>query len=64
MELVHIDYLTVEAANNSKILKDVNILLVTHHFTWYAQVYLTPNQKANTVAQNSLGQIFCALWFP
>ena len=26
--------------------KDVNILVVTDHFTWYAQTFVTPSQTA------------------
>ena len=33
LELVHIDYLTIEAPTNSKSDKDINILVVTNHFT-------------------------------
>ena len=42
-ELIHIDYLTIEAPKNSRSLKDVNILMITDHFTRYAQAYVTPN---------------------
>ena len=51
MELIHIDYLTIEAPKNSISLKDVNILMITDHFTRYAEAYVTPNQKAATVAK-------------
>ena len=63
MELVHIDYLTIEAPKNSKSLRDVNILIVTDHFTRYAQAYATANQMTNTVAR-TLGLMFCTLWLP
>ena len=33
LELVHIDYLTIEAPENSRNKKDVNVLIVTEHFT-------------------------------
>ena len=58
MELVHIDYLTIEAPKNSKSLKDVNILIVTDHFTWYTQTYITPNQKASTIAKTLWDKFF------
>ena len=38
LELVHIDFLTIEAPKKDK---DVNILVVTDHFTRYAQAYVT-----------------------
>ena len=46
LELVHIDYLTVEAPDNSKSGKDINILVITDHFTRYAQTHVTSSQKA------------------
>ena len=33
MELVHMDYLTIEANQGGK---DIHILVITDHFTWYA----------------------------
>ena len=45
MELVHMDYLTIEGKN-----KDVNILVVTDHFTRFSQVFVTLNQTAATMA--------------
>ena len=47
MELVHIDYLTIESRTSEK---DVNILIVTDHFTHYAQAYITHSQTASVVA--------------
>ena len=35
LELVHIDYLTIEPPSSSKSNKDVNILIITDHFTRY-----------------------------
>ena len=64
MELVHIDDLTIEAPKNSKSLRDVNILIVTDHFTWYAQAYVTLNQKANTVAKTLWDKFFVHYGFP
>ena len=64
MELVHIDYLTIEAPKNSISLKDVNILIVMDHFTRYTQAYVTPNQKANTVAKTLWDKYFVHCGFP
>ena len=64
MELVHIDYLMIEALQNPKNLKDVNILIVTDHFTRYAQANVTPNQKANTVAKTLWNKFFVHYGFP
>ena len=33
LELVHIDYLTIEAPEGSKSDKDINVLVITDHFT-------------------------------
>ena len=64
MEFVHMDYLTIEAPKNSKSLKDVNILIVTDHFTWYTQAYGTPNQKASTIAKTFWDKFFVHYGFP
>ena len=54
MELVHIDYLTIESKTSEK---DVNILIVTDHFTRYAQAYITHSQTASVVV-NTLWERF------
>ena len=46
MELVHMDYLTIEGKD-----KDVNILVVTDHFTRFSQAFVTPNQTAVVTAK-------------
>ena len=51
LELVHIDYLTIEAPANSKSGKDVNVLIIMDHFTRYAQAHITSSQKAPIVAK-------------
>ena len=55
MELVHMDYLTVESG---KANKDVNILVVTDHFTRYAQAFVIPMQTARVVAQTLWDKFF------
>ena len=64
MELVHIDYLTIEAPKNSRSLKDVNVLIVTDHFTHYAQAYVTPNQKVSIVGKTLWEKFFVHYGFP
>ena len=66
LELVHIDYLTIEAPENSRNKRDVNVLIVTEtdHFTRYAQAYVTPNQKAATVAKTLWDRFFVHYGFP
>ena len=43
MELVHMDYLTIEANGGGKY---VHILVIIDHFTWYAQAIITSSQTA------------------
>ena len=49
MELVHMDYLTIEANEGGK---DVHILVITDHFTHYVQTIVTSSQTAKCTAQN------------
>ena len=49
MEVVHMDYLTIEANEGGK---DVHIVVITDHFTWYAQAMVTSSQTAKCTAQN------------
>ena len=64
MELVHIDYLTIEAPTNSKSRKDVNVLIITDHFTRYAQAHITSSQKTPIVAKTPWDQFFVHYGFP
>ena len=56
LELVHIDFLTIESGKTDK---DINILVVTDHFTKYAQAFITHSQTASVVA-NTLWECFFA----
>ena len=64
LELVHIDYLTIEAPSNSKTGKDINIFIITDHFTRYAQAHITSSQKAPVVARTLWDQFFVHYGFP
>ena len=64
LELVHIDYLTIEAPTNSKSGKDINVLIITDHFTRYAQAHMTSSQKAPVVAKTLWDQFFVHYGFP
>ena len=55
MELVHMDYLTIEF-NKQDI--DVNILVVIDHFTRLAHAFVTPTQTASVVAKTLWGNFF------
>ena len=48
LELAHMDFLTIELGKTGK---DVNILVVTDHFTCYGQAFVTPSQTVQVVAQ-------------
>ena len=64
LKLVHIDYLTIEAPSTSKTGKDINILIITDHFTRYAQAHITSSQKAPVVAKTLWDQFFVHYGFP
>ena len=49
MELVHINYWTIEATEGGK---DVHNLVITDHFTRSAQAIVTSLQTAKCTAQN------------
>ena len=61
MELVHIDYLTIES---NKTKKDINILVVTDHFTRLAQAFVTPSQTASVVAKTLWDKFFMYYGIP
>ena len=48
LQLVHLDFLQIGSKKKDK-GKPIYILVVTHHFTRYTQVYVTTNQMAHTV---------------
>ena len=47
--LVHVDFLSIGKQSDSK--KNINVLVITDHFTKYAAAYITPNQTAPVVAK-------------
>ena len=49
MQLVHLDYLTIETNEGGK---DIYILVITNHFTCYAQAVVTSLQAAKCTAQH------------
>ena len=61
MELVHIDYLTIES---NKSAKDVNVLVVTDHYTRLAQAFVTNTQTASTVAKTLWDRYFMYYGIP
>ena len=61
LELVHIDFLTIEAPKKDK---DVHILVVTDHFTRYAQAFVTRSQTVPVVANTLWEKFFVHYGFP
>ena len=57
-ELIHIDFLTIDAPMSSKSGKDINIFVITDHFTRFAQAIVTASQKASVVAKVLWDQFF------
>jgi hypothetical protein len=60
MDLVCIDFLSLEADSSGY----ENILVITDHYTRYAQAYATRNQKATTVAKILWENVFMHYGFP
>ena len=60
MELVHLDYLCIEPCKG----KIENLLVVTDHFTKYAQAFPTKSQTASTTEQVLWNNFICHYGFP
>lgn len=54
------DFLTLEKSKGGI----ENVLIVTDHFSQYAQAYPTKDQKASTVARVLWRNLFCCFGFP
>ena len=61
MELVHMNYLTIEHGRTGQ---DVNILIITDHYSRFAQAVKTSNQTAFTTAQAAYDHFFSKYGFP
>ena len=60
LELVHLDFLSIGGKED----RMKNILVVTDHFTRYAQCYVTRNQTALTVANELVNKYFTNFGWP
>ena len=60
LEIVHTDFLTIEGQGT----KVVNVLVMTDHFTRYAQAYLTCSQTAKQTAKIMWEQFITHYGFP
>ena len=48
LEIVHMDFLTI--GSKKDLNKDINVLVITDHFTRYVQAFVTTSQTAVVVA--------------
>ena len=48
MEIVHIDFLVI--GSKKDINKEINVLVITDHFTRYAKAFVTTSQTVHTIA--------------
>ena len=60
LELVHLDFLSIGGKED----KMKNVLVVTDHFTRYAQCYVIKNQTALTVANELVNKYFTIYGWP
>ena len=61
-EIVHMDFLVIGSKKNPD--KDINVLVVTDHFTRYAQAFVTTSQTAAVVAQTLYKEYFVHYGWP
>ena len=62
LEIVHMDFLVIGSKKNPD--KDINVLVVTDHFTRYAQAFVTTSQTAIVVAQTLYKEYFVHYGWP
>ena len=61
LELIHMDFLTIEALNSDK---DMNILVVMDHFIQFAQAFVTHLQVSSLIAKTLWDNFFMIYGFP
>ena len=62
MEIVHMDFLLIGSKRDPN--KEINVLVVTDHFTRYAQAFVTTSQTALVVAQTLYKEYFVHYGWP
>ena len=62
LELIHVDFLQI--GGKKDVRKDINILVVTDHFTRYAQGYVMTAQTAAVTAQILVERFFLQYGWP
>ena len=60
LELVHMDFLRIGGKED----KNANVLVITDHFTRYAQAYIMSNQQASTAAKVFIDKFVTNYGFP
>ena len=61
MELIHNNYLTIESCETDR---DINILVVTDHFIYHTQAFVTPTKTARVVEQTLWDKFFIHYGLP
>ena len=56
LKIVHMEFLTIGSKKDPN--KEINVLVITDHFTHYAQVFVTTSQTAIVVAQTLYKEYF------
>ena len=62
LELVHVDFLII--GGKKGVRKDINVLVVTDHFTHYVQAYVTMSQTAVMAAKTLYEHFFTQYGWP
>ena len=62
LEQIHVDYLTISSEKDRS--QKINILVVTDHFTRYAQAFVTTSQEASVVAKTLWDKYFMHYGLP
>ena len=62
LELVHADFLTI--GGKKDVRKDINIIVVTDHFTRFARAYVTSSLSAATAAKKLFEEYFTQYGWP
>ena len=60
LELVHLDYLCLEPGKGL----EGNVLMVTDHFTWYVQAYVTQPKTTQRMAKALWDNFIFHYWLP
>ena len=61
LKLVHLDFLTIGKEGSDK---NINILMITDHFTRYSQAFMMPKQTALFVAKTLWGNFLVHYGWP